>query len=626
MIRLEGVHKRYGRTVALENVSLEVPRGQLFGLIGPDGAGKSTLMHIVAGVLAQDAGSVVVNGVNVDSEHSAERIKASLGLMPQGLGLNLYPTLSVEENLDFFAGLRNVPKSVARQRKAQLLEMTGLAPFRDRAMQHLSGGMQQKLGLICALIHEPELVILDEPTTGVDPLSRRSFWRLLARLVEERGMTALVSTAYMDEAALFDQVALMQGGRVLTVGEPQALTARLPFLQAIIRVRNPESWQAALAGRWPEWPRWFEGHHLHLQVPKSEKDDFEAWLKAGAPAMEGIWWQPADLEGLFLQAQRVPEEPIIDLPPPRAERAIVAKKLTRRFGRFTAVDGVSLEVHAGEIVGLLGANGAGKSTLMRMLTGLLPPTSGSAEVAGVSIRGNSLAVRRRIGYMAQRFSLYEELSVRENLRLFGCIYGLGGRQLKSRIDWALQWSGLAPMANSRSRALPLGQRQRLALSAALLHGPSILFLDEPTSGVDPAGRRHFWSLLRQLCHDEGVAMLVSTHAMNEAENCHRVVMMRQGRKIADAPPDALKQQLRERRGELATLQVDRPWKAERTLLDAGFDAFVQGRQVALFVRSEAEVAGQVLSLLRKGGLDVRAWQLMPPTMEAVFVSLIEGAA
>ncbi|WP_294946047.1 ATP-binding cassette domain-containing protein [Sulfurivirga sp.] len=626
MIRLEGVHKRYGRTVALEDVSLEVPRGQLFGLIGPDGAGKSTLMHIVAGVLAQDAGTVVVNGVHVDSERSAERIKSSLGLMPQGLGLNLYPTLSVEENLDFFAGLRNVPKAVARQRKTQLLQMTGLTPFRDRAMQHLSGGMQQKLGLICALIHEPELVILDEPTTGVDPLSRRSFWRLLAQLVEERGMTALVSTAYMDEAALFDQVALMQRGRVLSVGAPQALTDRLPFEQAIIRVRNPESWQTALAEHWPDWTRWFEGHHLHLQVPKAQRAAFEAWIKSDAPSMEGIWWQPADLEGLFLQAQQVHKETVIDLPPPRAERAIVAENLTRRFGRFTAVDEVSLDVHAGEIVGLLGANGAGKSTLMRMLTGLLPPTSGTAEVAGVSIRGNSLAVRRRIGYMAQRFSLYEELTVRENLRLFGRIYGLWGGRLRERLDWALNWSGLDSVADSRAGALPLGQRQRLALSAALLHGPSILFLDEPTSGVDPAGRRHFWSLLRQLCHDEGVAMLVSTHAMNEAENCHRVVMMRQGHKIADAPPDVLKQQLRERRGELATLQVDRPWQAERVLLDAGLDAFVQGRQVALFVHGEAEVSGRVLPLLRQEGLEVRGWQLMPPTMEAVFVSLIEGVA
>jgi ABC-2 type transport system ATP-binding protein len=557
--------KRYGRRLAVAGVRLAVAPGQLYGLIGPDGAGKSTLLKAVAGVLTFDAGRVAVFGVALDSERAAERVKARLGFMPQGLGLNLYPELSIEENVDFFARLRLVSPADLAARKERLLAITRLAPFRDRLMKHLSGGMKQKLGLICTLIHQPDLVILDEPTTGVDPVSRRDFWAILAELMRERRITALVSTAYMDEASRFHRLAFVYEGRVLAEGEPEALRA----------------------------------------------------LGKGRESGE-----EADLDDVFVSL-------LGDRPPPAAaprpraaggDVAIEASGLTRDFGAFRAVDGVSFRVHAGEVFGLLGANGAGKTTVIKMLTGILAPTAGLGQVAGVDMRRPGIDIKRRIGYMSQAFSLYHDLSVVENIRFSAGIYGLAAGETRRRTDWVLALSGLAGQERVRAGRLPMGMRQRLALGCALVHRPQAVFLDEPTAGVDPLGRRHFWDVLFALARDEGMAVLVTTHYMAEAERCDRLALMFAGRLVADAAPAELKRAVEAEAGRLLEISVDDPGHALAALAAAGLGgASVFGARVRLLSREPEHDRERIAGALAAAGVAVRGIEPRPLTMEEVFV-------
>jgi ABC-type multidrug transport system ATPase subunit len=488
IVHVRGLAKQYGARHALRGVDLRVERGEVYGLIGPDGAGKSSLLKAVAGVLTFDAGEIDVLGVRIDSELAAERIKGRLGLMPQGLGFHLYPELSVEENVDFFARIRLVNRSDLERRKRRLLDITRLAAFRDRPMKQLSGGMKQKLGLVCTLIHQPELIVLDEPTTGVDPLSRRDFWALLADLLRDAETTALVSTAYMDEATRFDRVSLMFDGRIVADLTGDALR----------------------------------------ETGTTLEDTFIAVLR---------------------RLNLVPAETATPAAAPPAARrhsdavAIEAVHMSRRFGRFVAVDDVSFRVRQGEIFGLVGPNGAGKSTIIKMLTGIVMPTAGSARVAGVDIRTARQAVKQRIGYMSQVFSLYRDLSVVENVRLYAGIYGLDAAATRERLAWILEMAALEGRENTLADDLPMGLRQRLALGCALVHRPEILFLDEPTSGVDPIGRRRFWEILMRLTRDEGVAALVTTHYMSEAEHCDRLGLMYAGRLAADATPGDLRREV-----------------------------------------------------------------------------------
>jgi ABC-2 type transport system ATP-binding protein len=496
VVQVRGLRKRYRTRPAVGGIDLDVRRGEIFGLIGPDGAGKSSLMKIVAGVLAADAGAATVFGVLLDSERSAEAVKGRLGFMPQGLGLNLYPELSVEENVDYFARLRLVPEALLASRKETLLAMTRLARFRDRPMKQLSGGMKQKLGLVCTLIHEPELVILDEPTTGVDPVSRRDFWHILGTLVRERGITALVSTAYLDEATRFDRLALLYGGSVLAEGTPAQLLSMAPDAEPA-RDGEPE----------------LEAVFVSLLRQRGLAEE-------AAPSLDGAQTPSA--------------------PTPRDGVAVKAQALTRDFGAFRAVDTLSFEIRHGEIFGLLGANGAGKTTVIKMLTGILPPTGGSGHVAGADMRRAARDVRQRIGYVSQAFSLYSDLTVAENLSLYAGIYGLSAGYSRDRIAWALQMGALRGHERDLARDLPMGLRQRLALGCALLHRPQVLFLDEPTSGVDPLGRRRFWDILLQLARRDGVAILITTHYMSEAEHCDRVGLMHGGRLVELASPAEMK--------------------------------------------------------------------------------------
>ena len=629
-IRVEGFTKRYGKRVAADGLSLTVQAGEIYGLVGADGAGKSSLMKAVAGVLAFDAGTVEVFGTRVDSERSAEQVKRRIGFLPQGLGLNLYPDLSIEENVDFFGRLRGVPAAELLARKRQLLEMTRLDSFRARPMRQLSGGMKQKLGLVCTLIHEPDLVILDEPTTGVDPVSRRDFWAILGKLLEEKGVTALVSTAYLDEADRFHRVSLFNEGKVMGEGSPAELVATVPGTLALFRAEPQAEALPRLKAAFPQteamgaWLRVFaEG----LDAPRAREAVNKAL--AGIPPTDWFAREP-ELEDVFVAMLRQRGAKLESafradshMPAAGTDLAIEARGLTRVFGDFRAADAVSFSVPQGEIFGLLGANGAGKTTVIKMLTGILKPSSGEGRVAGADMRSAGLAIKERIGYMSQAFSLYHDLSVIENIRLYAGIYGLDGRQAQRRSDWVIGMAGLAGFENDAAGRLPMGLRQRLALGCALVHEPRVLFLDEPTSGVDPIGRRMFWDILFHLSRREGVAILVTTHYMSEAEHCDHLALMYAGRVVADASPEAMKAEVSAESGQLLELRVDRPVPAQAALRAAGFaSATLHGRAVHLLSRDAAGDLARLPGKLAEAGITVQSATLRPLSMEDVFVQRI----
>ena len=483
-IEISQLSHAYGKVQALRGVSLAIGRGATVGLIGPDGVGKSTLLSLIAGVRTLQSGEVRVLGHNVAHKAEREALLPRIAFMPQGLGKNLYPTLSVYENIDFHARLFGLNKHQRKQHIERLMQSTGLAPFAGRAAGKLSGGMKQKLSLCCALVHNPDLLILDEPTTGVDPLSRRQFWTLVRELrAENPGMTVLVATAYIDEAEQFEQLLAMDDGRILAHGHTQEILAQsgcATLEQAYIKML-PEGKQT---------------HWDDSQLPPFIPDD--------------------------------------SLPP-----AMEAHNLSKRFGNFTAVNHVSFRIRQGEIFGFLGSNGCGKSTTMKMLTGLLDASEGDATLLGEPIDAGSTAVRQRVGYMSQAFSLYEELSVRQNLVLHARLYRLGEKS-NAAIEAVLQQFELADLADATPAALPLGVRQRLQLAAACLHRPQVLILDEPTSGVDPAARDMFWQYLFRMAREERVTIFVSTHFMNEAARCDRISLMHRGRVLAVGEPEELR--------------------------------------------------------------------------------------
>jgi ribosome-dependent ATPase len=483
--RLDNVTQRYGRVAALDAVSVALPTGCMAGLIGPDGVGKSTLLGIVAGARQVQSGYAEVLGGDIGDSAHRTAICARIAYMPQGLGRNLYPDLSVAENIQFFGRLFGQSRAERQWRIGELLDSTGLKPFADRPAKKLSGGMRQKLGLCCSLIHDPDLLILDEPTTGVDPLSRRQFWELIDRIRARRpGMSVVVATAYMEEAERFDSLIAMNAGRILASGSPAELKAQA----GVTTVED------AFIALLPSELR--TGHHK------------------------------------------------LDIPPRRfgdGEPVITARELTCRFGNFTAVDRVSFTIERGEIFGFVGSNGCGKTTTMKMLTGLLPPSEGEALLFGRPLDAHDIAARLRVGYMSQSFSLYTELTVRQNLDLHARLFHLPADKAKARIDELTRQFGLGDYLDQRASDLPLGIRQRLSLAVAVVHEPEMLILDEPTSGVDPLARDRFWELLIDLSRNHGVTIFVSTHFMNEAERCDRISLMDSGRVLAtDTPANLVK--------------------------------------------------------------------------------------
>jgi ribosome-dependent ATPase len=486
-VQATGIHHRYGKQQALSGITFSLPAGTRCGLIGPDGAGKSSLLGLIAGVKTLQQGQLDVLGGSIQDRRHRNTLYARIAFMPQGLGGNLYPELSISENIQFFATLFGLSKAECDQRMHNLLLATDLLRFAERPAGKLSGGMKQKLGLCCALIHEPDLLILDEPTTGVDPLSRRHFWELVDDVRRQRPqLTLLVATAYMEEAEQFEHCLMLDGGKLIATGLSHELAA------------------VTRSGKLDEAFTHFQGNSSHDSQPLV--------IPPLASATNDI--------------------------------AIEAHELTLRFGDFTAVDKVSFAIGRGEIFGFLGSNGCGKTTTMKVLTGLMPASEGSATLLGNPVNAKDLATRKRVGFMSQSFSLYGELSVRQNLDLHARLFDLPKADSAQRIDELIRRFNLGAVADQQSGALPLGLRQRLSLAVAVLHRPEVLILDEPTSGVDPAARDDFWRLLIELSREQGVTIFLSTHFMNEAQRCDRISLMHAGKVLACDTPAALQQQFR----------------------------------------------------------------------------------
>ncbi|WP_333013072.1 ribosome-associated ATPase/putative transporter RbbA [Kluyvera sichuanensis] len=530
--RLEHVGQHFGATVALRDITLTIPSRRMVGLIGPDGVGKSSLLSLIAGARVIEQGNVMVLGGDMRDARHRRDVCPKIAWMPQGLGKNLYHTLSVYENVDFFARLFGHDKSEREARIDELLQSTGLAPFRDRPAGKLSGGMKQKLGLCCALIHDPELLILDEPTTGVDPLSRAQFWGLIDSIRERQPeMSVLVATAYMEEAERFDWLVAMNAGEVLATGSAEELR-----------------------------------HHTHSQTLE------QAFI------------------ALLPESQRNAHQQVIIPPRDTSEEevAIEARGLTMRFGNFVAVDHVNFRIARGEIFGFLGSNGCGKSTTMKMLTGLLPASEGEAWLFGQPVAPKDIETRRRVGYMSQAFSLYSELSVRQNLELHAKLFHIPDDEIPARVAEMSRRFMLTEVENALPTALPLGIRQRLSLAVAVIHRPEMLILDEPTSGVDPVARDMFWQLMVDLARQDKVTIFISTHFMNEAERCDRISLMHAGKVLASDTPQALV----EKRGA-ATLE-----EAFIAYLQEASDPIPVAEMAEAPVKTESEPPRQAFSLRR----------------------------
>jgi ABC-2 type transport system ATP-binding protein len=554
VIEFEDVSKCFraeGRLLkALQHVTFQVPHGLVTGLIGPDGAGKTTLMRLAAGLLSPDEGKITVLGM--DSVHQSLSIQSIIGYMPQRFGL--YEDLTVEENLELYADLQGVPKEDRPDRYKELMRMTGLGAFTSRLAGRLSGGMKQKLGLACTLVRSPRLLLLDEPTVGVDPVSRRELWSIVYRLVHGEGTSVLLSTAYLDEAERCNEVAILHEGELLDYDSPQIFSARMmgrtyAVMVPGIKKREVQEKLADSPGVTDaiiqsEWVRLVTDTHEPIEVEKVLPGVESASLQPVPPRFE-------DSFIAMLQSRKSgnpgARTDMISASLSRSESSsgavIEVKEVKRRFGDFYAVKGITFDVNRGEVFGLLGANGAGKSTTFRMLCGLLPASGGTLRVAGVDLRRAAATARARIGYMSQKFSLYGNLSIGENLRFFSRAYGLSGRRRDERMTWALEEFELLPWAATRSMDLPLGYKQRLALACALMHEPEILFLDEPTSGVDPLARREFWHRINALA-EQNVTVLVTTHFMEEAEYCDRLAIMAAGEILTLGSPAQIKARVR----------------------------------------------------------------------------------
>jgi ABC-2 type transport system ATP-binding protein len=538
-------HPKGEKTVrALSDVSFSADSGKVTGLVGPDGAGKTTFLRLAAGLLVPAVGDLKVLGL--DAVGDIDNLRSRIGYMPQQFGL--YEDLTVAENLTFHADLKSVPRNERPGRYRKLLDMTGLTPFTDRRAGRLSGGMKQKLGLACCLIKTPEILLLDEPTVGVDPVSRRDLWSIVGELVREDGIGVVVATAYLDEADRCDQVVLLHQGEIIEMGAPSR------FIKGL---ENRVFWATDKCGigvrelqrQLYGCPEVIDSTIRSGRVRIVVKDTASSRdLLDSLPA--GVDINPATpiFEDGFMDKMtgRLEDQAVIISPDcvagkktATSEVVVSVSGLVKKFGDFTAVEDIGFQVRRGEIFGLLGSNGAGKTTTFRMLCGLLPVTGGEVEVAGYNLRTSPATARARLGYMAQKFSLYRQLSVIQNLKFYGKAYGLSGKKLKERVDWAMQEFDLAERAKLQAGDLPGGYRQRLAMAVAMVHEPDILFLDEPTSGADPLARREFWLRINGFSRD-GVTVIVTTHFMEEAEFCDHMVIMSQGKNLAAGRPEEIR--------------------------------------------------------------------------------------
>jgi len=638
-IEVRDLVKRYGTLEAVRGINLEVHEREIFGLIGPDGAGKTTTFQILAGVMEATSGDARIFG------RPAREMRSQTGYLTQSF--SLYPDLTVEENIRYSGDLRRIPPRDIAERGARYLRMFSMDRFTDRLAGKLSGGMKQKLSLVCALVPQPRILLLDEPTTGVDPVSRREFWDVLAHLSAD-GLTILIATPYLDEAERCHRIAFMHQGEILQIGSSAELSASLGAKRIELRtsdLRKAESILAQQSGAMqsgtapgiiPEIidvQRFGDRLDLLVRDPARAQTEVSAELQRAGLTIDAMRVDDPTLENIFVARLRASGESAqsagsIEFPArhdhsdKRGQIAIGASNLTRQFGDFTAVRNVSLRIRNGEVYGLLGDNGAGKTTTIRMLCGLLEPSSGTMQLAGV--RGNlrSEAVRKRIGYMSQKFSLYDDLSILENLRFFAGVYGVPEAETEEKIRWVLAFSGLNGREQQITGSLPGGWKQRVAFGAAIMHEPDILFLDEPTSGVDPLARRAFWTMINRLA-DTGTAILVTTHYLEEAEQCNRLGMMVAGELVAEGAPSEIKSR---QPGHLVTFTVDQPQRAA-DLLKSSTDSWrvsLFGRSLHLITEQPPDTAiRETTQQLASAGIHVLSAREDRFSLEDVFISIVE---
>jgi len=623
-ISIRNLHKSYGPVEAVRGVDLDVQPGEIFGLIGPDGAGKTSVFQILGGVMPATSGEAEMLG------RSARTARSYVGYLTQVF--SLYHDLSVAENLRYMGQLRRLPVDQIDERGNRYLVMFGMDRFRDRLAGKLSGGMKQKLSLACALIIEPKILLLDEPTTGVDPVSRREFWDALANL-SGQGITIMLATPYLDEAERCTRIAFMHEGQIHQTGTPRELRDHLGLQRLIVRASNLRRAEDLLDETKGIDDAQRFGDHLDVMVKDAtlgEQVTREA-LRSERIEVESIETALPTLENTFVAMLRHVEDEVRAKPFPEKREfqkrdpeaiAIGALELSKTFGNFSAVNQVSLNVKYGEVYGLLGANGAGKTTTIKMLCGLLEPTGGVAELAGERGSLRSSSVRQRVGYMSQKFSLYDDLTIEENLDFFSGVYQVPISERREKKDWVLSFSGLQGRGKQMTGSLPGGWKQRVAFGAAVMHEPSVLFLDEPTSGVDPLARRAFWKMINSFA-DRGMGVLVTTHYLEEAEQCNRLGLMVAGELVAQGTPSGLKAA---QPGRVIEFVIDAPQRANNLL-----KAEMENWRVSLFgdrlhVIVDADAAAQIRNLtgkLTSAGIHVAGAREQPYSLEDVFIAMVE---
>ena len=627
----DGLTKKFGALTAVDSLQLTVFPGEIFGLVGPDGAGKSTSLRMLATIMDANSGTARIAGF--DTAKEAAEVKDHLAYMSQKFGL--YQDLTVGENIDFYADLYGMSRKGRQQRIEELLDFSHMRPFIKRRAGDLSGGMKQKLQLVCALIHTPKVLLLDEPTNGVDPVSRRDFWRILNQLREQQ-VAVLLTTAYLDEAERCDRVGLIDKGKLMAVGTPAAMKELMDGRILAISSRQGRKIVALLKDQPFTKSVNLFGAKVHLVCREAketeklvvdllhrERIDYEQ-VRETQPSLEDVFVSLLGNSDKALpeaeKTARITTTSAKDL----AATAVIAEHLTRRFGSFTAVNDISFQVKKGEIFGFLGPNGAGKSTTIRMLCGLLNPTSGTGTVAGFDILSETEQIKQHIGYMSQKFSLYEDLTVTENISFYGGIYGLAGKQLAERLDWAVAMAGLHDHRTSLTAILSGGWKQRLALACAILHEPPIIFLDEPTSGVDPVSRRQFWDLIYSMA-DQGITIFVTTHYMEEAEYCDRIALIYDGKMIATGSPMELKTRfMQDTIIELRCTDPQSLIAPLKSLLEIR-DAALFGSGLHIVAKDDTTATAAIKKLLGELAMDKESWAMetILPSMEDVFISLIE---
>jgi len=621
--------KKYKNVLAVNDLNLQVKRGELFGLVGPDGAGKTTIIQMLCGILNPTAGNAAV--LNLDTVKETDKIRGKIGYMSEGF--SLYGTLTVEENIEFFANLYQVPEKVRQKRKKELLHFSRLTPFVTRPAEKLSGGMKKKLALCCTLIYSPEILFLDEPTLGVDPVSRREFWQIINDFRQE-GITIFVTTPYLDEAERCDRVALLHNGQIIKCDTPANLKWGLkseifnikaePQRKALNLLKNCNLvLEAQIFGEriHIQFDSKLDGRKIVDRIFSTDRIELIDFRKS-TPNLEDVF--VSAIQENFKDGEKYKvinnhlEETRKVANDNKQKLAISIQNLTQKFGDFTAVNKLNMVVQGGEIFGFLGPNGSGKSTTIKILTGLLLPTSGSAEVGGVNIITEADQMKSKIGYMSQKFSLYNDLTVEENINLYAGIYGIKKDKLQERKRWVLEMADLLGKEKILTKSLSGGWKQRLALGCAVLHEPSIIFLDEPTSGVDTIARRFFWDLIYELAV-QGVTVFVTTHYMDEAEHCHKLGFIYNGNLIAQGSPHQLKKE--KLAGELLEIQCDDLFRAVKVLKQNNYQAAIYGNKIHVSVNILEQE--KIKIILEKNLLNVKAIDMVPISMEDLFVLLIE---